>query len=40
MRDALPIDEALPEILAALQDPGLLVLEAPPGAGLDHFIAD
>ena len=33
MRDALPIDEALPRILAALRDGPALVLEAPPGAG-------
>lgn len=33
MKDALPIDEALPEILRALRDGPSLVLEAPPGAG-------
>ena len=33
MRDALPIDAVLPQILAALRDGSALVLEAPPGAG-------
>ncbi len=33
MRDALPIDDVLPQILAALQKGSALVLEAPPGAG-------
>ncbi|WGH79873.1 ATP-dependent helicase HrpB [Jannaschia ovalis] len=33
MNDALPIDAALPGLLAALDDGGLAVLQAPPGAG-------
>ncbi len=33
MRSALPIDDALPEFLAALRDHGRAVLQAPPGAG-------
>ncbi len=32
-RDKLPIDDALPEILAALRAQACLVIEAPPGAG-------
>ncbi len=31
--DALPIDDALPELLAALGQAGVAVLQAPPGAG-------
>ncbi len=33
MADALPIDDALPELLAALAAAGRAVLQAPPGAG-------
>ncbi len=33
MKEALPIDLALPQILAALRDGPAVVLEAPPGAG-------
>ena len=33
MREALPIDAALPEVLAALKRDAAVVLEAPPGAG-------
>ncbi|MBW3561157.1 MAG: ATP-dependent helicase HrpB [Actinobacteria bacterium] len=29
----LPVRDVLPEVVAALEDPGLVVLEAPPGAG-------
>ncbi len=29
----LPVDEALPRLLAAVRDPGCAVLQAPPGAG-------
>ena len=29
----LPIDEALPDLIAALRGPGRAVLQAPPGAG-------
>src|SRR5207244_11759693 len=33
VKEALPIDEVLPEILETLRTSGSLVLEAPPGAG-------
>ncbi|MCV2864932.1 ATP-dependent helicase HrpB [Albidovulum sediminicola] len=33
MKDRLPIDDALPGLLAALRDAGRAVLQAPPGAG-------
>lgn len=33
MTDALPIDDALPELLNALRQHGRVVLQAPPGAG-------
>lgn len=33
MTDDLPIDDVLPELLAALSQSGLAVLQAPPGAG-------
>ncbi|MFZ0098090.1 MAG: ATP-dependent helicase HrpB [Gemmobacter sp.] len=33
MTTALPIDEALPELISALKGRGLAVLQAPPGAG-------
>lgn len=33
MKESLPIDEALPRLLAALRDSPAVVLEAPPGAG-------
>lgn len=33
MTDRLPIDTALPELVAALRDKGRAVLQAPPGAG-------
>ena len=33
MKEALPIDEVLPQILAALREGPAVVLEAPPGAG-------
>jgi ATP-dependent helicase HrpB len=33
MSGALPIDEILPEVVAALRETGRLVLQAPPGAG-------
>ncbi|MCA0271668.1 MAG: ATP-dependent helicase HrpB [Proteobacteria bacterium] len=33
MTDRLPIDEALPALIAALRDGGRAVLQAPPGAG-------
>ncbi|HZX96027.1 MAG TPA: ATP-dependent helicase HrpB [Myxococcales bacterium] len=33
MKEALPIDAALPQVLAALRDGPAVVLEAPPGAG-------
>ncbi|GGE19473.1 DEAD/DEAH box helicase [Primorskyibacter flagellatus] len=33
IRDALPIDDALPALIAALRDRGRAVLQAPPGAG-------
>jgi ATP-dependent helicase HrpB len=33
MTDRLPIDEALPALIAALRDKGRAVLQAPPGAG-------
>ncbi|MGQ0565798.1 MAG: ATP-dependent helicase HrpB [Gemmobacter sp.] len=33
MPDTLPIDAVLPDLIAALRDRGMAVLEAPPGAG-------
>ncbi len=33
MRDSLPIDPLLPDIVAAVRDHGLLLLAAPPGSG-------
>lgn len=33
MQDALPIDEILPDLIAALRQSGRAVLQAPPGAG-------
>jgi len=33
MRSRLPIDDALPELIAALRTSGRAVLQAPPGAG-------
>ena len=33
MKDALPIDEVIEELVAAVRDRGCAVLQAPPGAG-------
>ncbi len=33
MTDRLPIDDALPDLIAALRRAGRAVLQAPPGAG-------
>ena len=33
MRDPLPIDPLLPDVVAAVRERGLLLLAAPPGSG-------